>query len=188
MANKVKYPRSVALEATREILATLRPACDPLIVAGSLRRRKDEVGDIEIVYIARTIERDKDGTFWEREQVNLADEAIAALERDGILEKRENVNGSTMFGPKNKLMRHRSTGIPVDLFAATAHNWWNYLVCRTGPKDNNIRIEEAAKAKGLQWHPYGPGFSGTDGHWIRPETEQRVFEIAGLAYLEPWER
>jgi hypothetical protein len=29
------------------------------------------------------------------------------------------------------------TGIPVDLFAATEDNWWNYLVCRTGPADSN---------------------------------------------------
>lgn len=73
---KPKFPRQAALDATREILATLRPGCARVIVAGSLRRRREEVGDIEILYIARMTEREKDGTFWEREQVNLADEAI----------------------------------------------------------------------------------------------------------------
>lgn len=188
MASKPRFPRAEALAATREILAVLQPACRELIVAGSLRRRRDEVGDIEILYIADTETRDKEGTFWEKETVNLADEAISALEARGTLDRRENVLGSTMFGPKNKLMRHCASGIPVDLFAATEENWHNYLVCRTGPKESNVRLAEAAKARGLEWHPYGIGFSGQDGRWIKAESERRVFEIAGVPYAEPWER
>ncbi len=188
MADKPKFPRADALAATREILAVLQPACRELIVAGSLRRRREAVGDIEILYIATTREQAKAGTFWDRETVNLADLAIAELEAGGILERRENALGSTMFGPKNKLMRHRASGIPVDLFAADRGNWFNYLVCRTGPKESNIRLASAARARGLEWHPYGPGFTGRDGRWIHPDSEAAVFEIAGLDYKEPWER
>lgn len=45
-----------------------------------------------------------------------------------------------MWGEKNKLAVHVRTGIPVDFFAATEANWWNYLVCRTGGEQNNIAI------------------------------------------------
>lgn len=188
MSDKPKFPRAEALEVTREILAILQPTTDRLIVAGSLRRRKLAVGDIELVYIPRTEVRPQAGTFWESEQINLTDEAIAKLEAEGILERRENVNGSTMFGPKNKLMRHRASGIPVDLFSATPDNWWNYLVCRTGSKETNTRIAMAARDRHMEWHPYGVGFTNRDRQWVRPQTEADVFKIAGLPYLEPWER
>lgn len=188
MSDKPKFPRADALAATREILAALQPAAERLVVAGSLRRRKDLVGDIELVYIPRIEIQQADGDFWAKEQVNLADQAIARLEAEGILDRRTNVNGSTMFGPKNKLMRHVASGIPVDLFTASSANWWNYLVCRTGSKETNVRIATAAQAKGLEWHPYGVGFADRERKWVRPECEEDVFKIVGLPYLEPWER
>lgn len=58
-----------------------------------------------------------------------------------------------MYGSKNKLMRHRASGIPVDLFSATTANWFNYLVCRTGRPDKALgfghlfalRVQDACK-------------------------------------------
>ncbi len=84
-----------------------------------------------------------------------------------------------MWGEKNKLAVHVASGVPVDLFAATEANWFNYLVCRTGPGESNIAIASAAKAMGWQWHPYGTGFSrpvglGTEGRAVASERE--VFE------------
>ena len=119
--------------------------------------------------------------------VNLADEAISALEKSGVLERRKNVKGSEMYGPKNKLMRHCASGLPVDLFAATAENWWNYLVCRTGPADSNTRICMAAQDRGWKWNPYGAGFS-RDGETRAMESEAEVFAFVGLPYAQPEER
>lgn len=78
---KVKFPRSVAIEVARGLCAVLKPAMERLIVAGSLRRRKPEVGDIKILYVARS------GMLTPPEEIfarkcNLADEEIARLERD----------------------------------------------------------------------------------------------------------
>jgi DNA polymerase/3'-5' exonuclease PolX len=119
--------------------------------------------------------------------VNLADETIAALEKSGTLERRKNVNGSEMYGPKNKLMRHRASGMPVDLFAATPENWWNYLVCRTGPADSNRRICMAAQDRGWEWNPYGAGFS-RDSETRAMESEAEVFAFVGLPYAQPEDR
>ncbi len=116
-----------------------------------------------------------------------------------------NVNGSEMFGEKNKRMRHRRGGIDVDLFAATPVNWFNYLVCRTGPAESNLRIASTARALGMKGSPYGGGFSqsgpcaphGESSTMAVPEarptllrvtSERGVFECVGLPYAEPWER
>ena len=188
MSDKPKFPRAEALAVVRELLVHFQPAAERLVVAGSLRRRKELVGDIELVYIPRTEKRPAEGTVWEIDTINLIDEAIARLEADGILARRENVNGSTMFGPKNKLMRHVASGMPVDLFTATPDNWWNYLVCRTGSKETNTRIATAARDLGMEWHPYGVGFADRNRKWMRPECEEDVFKFVRLPYVEPWER
>jgi DNA polymerase/3'-5' exonuclease PolX len=86
-------------------------------------------------------------------------------------------------------MRHVASGIPVDLFAATEENWFNYLVCRTGPAELNQRIAGEAKRIGWKWHPYGLGFTALDnGQESRVECEQDVFDFVGIPYAEPEDR
>jgi DNA polymerase/3'-5' exonuclease PolX len=187
-----RFPRAAAIEVARSLCDALRgpplpAATERLIVAGSMRRGKRMVGDVEILYIPRMVEAPDPADFFSVVQVNLADAVIAGWEKLGILDRRLNKNGSETFGPQNKLMRHVATGIPVDLFAATADNWWNYLVCRTGPARINILIASAAQNRGWTWNPYGKGFSRAgDIHTVGSERE--VFEFVGLKYLEPHER
>ncbi|MGN6643580.1 MAG: hypothetical protein ACTHKU_11340, partial [Verrucomicrobiota bacterium] len=82
------------------------------------------------------------------------------------------------------LMRHKETGLPVDLFAATPENWFNYLVCRTGPADSNTRICMAAQARGWKWNPYGVGFSRGD-EIQAVASEEEVFAFVGLPFEKP---
>jgi len=174
------------LDVAREIIDALSSACSRICYAGSLRREKPDVGDIEILYIPK-FEVQQQGLFFEPVNVNKADEMIRAYTNGGMLECRLNAKGSKVYGEKNKLMRHVASGIPVDLFAATADNWYNYLVCRTGPADSNKAICNAAIKKGWKWNPYGRGFSR--GAEVRPmESEEAVFEFVGLRYREPRDR
>ena len=182
--DKPRFPNQIGMKVAAELCAALKPVCERLIVAGSLRRRKPTVGDAEILYIGKTEVRQDPADMFASITVNLADEVIASLEKSGVLERRKNVNGSEMYGPKNKLMRHRATGLPVDFFAATAENWHNYLVCRTGPADSNTRICLAAQERGWKWNPYGAGFSR--GAEVRAmESEADVFSFVGLPYEQP---
>lgn len=193
-AEKPRFPNALGMRVAAELCAALKPASERLIVAGSLRRRKATVGDVEVLYIARTeVRRDPEDMFATKE-FNLADEVIASLERRGVLERRRNSIGSEMFGPKNKLMRHRASGVPVDLFAATTENWWNYLVCRTGPAESNTRIAMAAQAMGWTWNPYRAGFSrggpmtGLEHEERAMGSEAEVFAFVGLPWAAPEDR
>lgn len=185
---KPRYPRSAAEKVAAQIVQAMEPNCLRIIVAGSLRRRKPDVGDIEILYIPSIVQA-PGGDLFDGQVLNLADDTITEMERAGMLHRRLNVNGSEMFGPLNKLMVHTSTGIPVDLFAATEQNWWNYLVCRTGGADSNTRIAARAKSMGYRWNPYGAGFTRlADDQQFSMTSERQIFEHLGLAYEEPWER
>jgi len=185
MTDKPRFPRAVGELVAAELIAALGPACDRIIAAGSLRRGKPDIGDVEIVYVSRRdLQPDLDDIFASPRLVNLAEIRIAWLERDGVLDRRLNARGSETFTPKNKLMRHRATGLPVDLFATDAECWFNYLVCRTGPGESNIRIAAAAQRMGWQWNPYGAGFSRA-GEVREMASERDVFAFVGLPYAEP---
>jgi DNA polymerase/3'-5' exonuclease PolX len=186
-AEKIRYPNADGMRVAAELCAALKPVCVRLIVAGSLRRRKPTVGDVEILYIGQTAVRPNPADMFSTITVNCADVAILQLEVSGVLERRKNARGSQMYGPKNKLMRHLATGIPVDLFAATEDNWWNYLVCRTGPAESNTRICMAAQDRGWKWNPYGPGFT-RGSETVRMESEAAVFDFVNLPYAEPADR
>jgi DNA polymerase/3'-5' exonuclease PolX len=187
--SKTRFPRAAALAVAKELCDALKPITERLIVAGSLRRRKTEVGDVEILYIPRFEPRpNKEDFFAGPVRTNLVDELLKTLLETQVLSKRLNTRESEMWGPKNKLAQHHPSGIPVDLFSATESNWFNYLVCRTGSADNNTSIASAAIRKGWKWNPYSAGFTDDRGAEIPAWSEQAVFELAGLKYLEPWER
>jgi DNA polymerase/3'-5' exonuclease PolX len=97
--------------------------------------------------------------------------------------------GGTAWGPKNKLAVHVASGIGIDFFEATKRNFWTVLVCRTGSAESNMRVCQAAEARGLKWNPY-LGFEDrrTGELLFVPESEEAVFTHVGLPYLEPSKR
>lgn len=186
---KPKISRAAALIVAKEICDALKPHTERLIVAGSLRRGKLMVSDVEILFVPKlTTGPDPDDLFAQK-TTNHADDAILALEAAGVLSRRLNVDGRTMYGPKNKLMMHERLGVPIDLFSASIDNWFNYLVCRTGSADTNTAVATAAQAKGWKWHPYGTGFSNlSTGKTFVVTAEEDVFRFVGLPFREPKDR
>lgn len=174
------------------ICEALKPVTSRLIVAGSLRRKKAMVGDVEILYVPMLVELPPKDLFGkERQFRNLADEVLQRLLDERVLYPRLNVNGGKAWGERNKLAVHATSLIPVDLFSATEGNWFNYLVCRTGPLESNVAIASKAQELGWKWHPYDEGFSRPVGlgKEVRPMgSEREVFEFVGMPYKEPWER
>lgn len=194
MSDKKKFPRAAAIAAAKVIVEALKPFCLRLIVAGSLRRRKQEVGDVEILYVPKIEFRAQQITtlFGEEKvddvSVNLVDRALENLITAGTIAKRENVLDRETWGPKIKLAIHVASGIPVDFFSTVERSWFNYLVCRTGSAETNTRIASSAKRKGWKWCPYSPGFQRADGRLVAVTSEREVFQLSGLPYLEPHER
>ena len=198
---KKKHPRAAALDVARELVAALKEHCLPerIIVAGSLRRGKQEVGDVEIVFVPRPKELPAMDFFSKPVVVQATDAPIQTLLANGVIKYRLNVNGHSTWGPKNKLAVHVKSGIPVDLFSIPEECFFNYLVCRTGSAESNTRIATSAQSMvpKWKWNPYGTGFTPVmpDGDTPDPSrepfvvtSERAVFEFVNLPYLEPKDR
>lgn len=189
-----KFPRAVAIEVVKQLHGVLTDCVERISMAGSLRRGKLEVKDAELVYIPKFKSDTPAGVrtdFFEAQKpqiINLADRCLDLLIKDGILAKRKNVNGSEIWGEQNKFAIHVQTGLPVDLFSTTQERWFNYLVCRIGPAESNTRIASEAKRKGWKWNPYGVGFTDDQGNIVKVTSQEDVFRLVGLPYLEPQRR
>lgn len=165
-----------AKEIAESLKAQLEESCDRVEIAGSIRRQKPEVGDIELLCIPKFIG-----------SVDQLDWALKKMVFEGAMALRLSRNGRRTYGPKNKLMVHVQSGIGVDFFSTTEECWPVSLVVRTGGKQTNIQISMAAQEKGYQFRAYGSGFTTPSGE-IVCRSEREVFEVVGLPYLEPWER
>ena len=163
------------------LISILRPSCRRVEVAGSLRRRAPTVGDIELLCVSKTGGNEALGGYLQ------LDQEILALIDEGILTYRLNKRGHRNFGPKNKLMVHKPSGISVDIFSTTAHNWGMALMVRTGPKDWNIKVMSHLRRNGMKGHAYG-GVTDQDGQELSCPTEQDVFRLLGWGFVTPENR
>lgn len=180
-------PWENAMEIATALEEELAKGCAKTQIAGSLRRRKPFVNDIEILVIPKPQTKQKEndlfteeipGDFWILEQ----------LLKKGTLEKRKKCNGTLTYGPRTKLLVHTASGIPVDVFSCSPPEWVNCLFSRTGGKATNIAIASNAKRCQLAWEAFGAGFRTKQGELIEIKSEKEIFAIVGLPYLPPSHR
>lgn len=181
---KTKWPFEQAALLAECIVHDLRPHCERIVVAGSIRRRCPKVSDIEILYIPRYAERRKPDDLLEMETYSLADEIIDGWVKLGRLHRRLSSAGVPTWGKQNKLGLWTSPAIPIDFFATTEPKWWVALVIRTGSKLTNLRLTTGANKIGRHLHAYGEGVS-ENGQVYPCLSERDVFDLCGVPYLEP---
>jgi DNA polymerase/3'-5' exonuclease PolX len=181
-----RWPAAQAADVAIGIGRMLKPFCSRIRIAGSLRRHKAFVGDIELLYVPRIGSRPR-GLF-DSEQFSLIEPFIQELLDQGVIQKRPKIDGSFTWGDLIKLGIHIASGIPIDLFATTEENWWVSFVIRTGSKQTNLRLTTGAQRLGRTLNAGGCGVTNADGSVTPATSEEHVFELCGVPYLEPRER
>ncbi|MEO5874159.1 MAG: DNA polymerase/3'-5' exonuclease PolX [Streptosporangiaceae bacterium] len=146
----------VALNLAETVIASL-PEAERIAWAGSLRRMRETVGDIDILAVGPASLMD---TFRAQPYVT---EVIAA-------------------GDKKTSVR-TDRGVQVDLRVVPAESWGAALVYFTGSKEHNVRIREMAVKKGWKLSEYGL-FDG-DGTVLASRTEEDVYAALGMQWVPP---
>lgn len=188
MGDKQKFSAVYAQCVATTLMANMKDHCERIEVAGSLRRGKLNVGDIELLYIPKITSAPDESLFGGTKPKYESEVAIESMLSDGILAKRPSKTGVFTWGPQNKLAIHVASGIPVDFFATDAQKWFVSLVIRTGPKDFNIALINSASRHGYKVHAYGVFERLSDATLIVPQSEREVLELAGLPWIPPEER
>jgi len=185
---KQKFPLIHAQERAAYLRELLAPHCLRIEIAGSIRRKRPEVGDIEILYIPKRLEGVPKGDLMPK-ILDHSHKRILHLVKEGILDFRVKKNGATSFGPRVKLLVDTKSGIPVDIFSCDEQQWVNNLVSRTGGKMTNITIASYAKRLGWNWLMSDIGFvNKRTSEVFAPQCEEDVFRFARVPYMEPEDR
>lgn len=150
---------SVARDTAIPLVDALRPLSDRVAYAGSLRRMRETVGDVDILAAAASGEQ--------------AARIMAAF-RD--LAPEVLVSGAT------KTSVRMDNGLQVDLRVVKPEAWGAALQYFTGSQAHNVAVREIAVRKGLKLSEYGL-FRGED--LIASETEEDVYRALGLDWIEP---
>lgn len=174
-----------------DLLPLVQPACSQLVVAGSVRRRKETVGDLEIVCTPRYLEQASlFGDAPGKSRVDLLDEVVTTLIGQGVLADRLNKLGHAARGERYKRLSFRGTG--VDLFCSDADRFGLVLAIRTGPAEWSKRLVTRQQFGGyLPNHMQVSGgqlWQAVVGKPMQPvatPTEAALFAAIGLSWVEP---
>jgi len=159
-AARERVPLGTALSVANAVVDTLRKNVhvERLEIAGSIRRRKETIGDIDILATGP-----------------VPDQIMEAFIRLPFVKE-------ILARGETKASILSVQGLQIDLRVVPPESFGAALCYFTGSKQHNIRIRELAVRKGLKINEYG---IFRDGKRLGGEAEQDVYEILGLAYIPP---
>jgi DNA polymerase/3'-5' exonuclease PolX len=169
----------------------LQPHCDRIEVAGSIRRLKPEVKDIEIVALSKP--KIRTDVFGEKFQDGRATCFINQVEELGTILK-----GSPVDGRYVQIRLHE--GINLDLFLPQPDDYFRQFAIRTGSSDYSRKVIATAWFK-MGWCGTSDGLrkkcdciqNAAGWKWVNKagvippvwQSEQEFFEWLGLKWIEP---
>ena len=157
---KARMPLPIAVQTAQEFISALKklPEVKKISPAGSLRRQKETVRDIDILMISHKPSKVMD-RFTGLEPVK---EVLAKGETKSSLRTRDDIQ--------------------VDCRVVEPKSFGAALLYFTGSKNFNIHLRKMAQAKGLKINEYGVF---KNDKYIAGETEEEIFKLLGMPYVEP---
>jgi len=158
--NTGRMTLGAALPKARKILEELKELTGVSNVseAGSLRRRKETIGDMDILVSSSNAKE-------------VIDYFVGLPEVIKVWGK----------GPTKASVRVKAN-YDMDLRVVPEESWGAALQYFTGSKAHNVKVRQVAISRGLKLNEYGV-FRGKKK--IAGKTEKEVYEAIGLSYLEP---
>ena len=171
----------------------LAPHCERIEIAGSVRRRRPNPNDVDLVVIPkhRTV-KDMLGAVIEDTLPIIAhlNEYVASQPGVGYRmpgDIRNPVSQEPLPGSgsrENILIKLKSCDL--DIFFATEETVGSVLLCRTGSRDHNVFLAERARKLGFRWRTQLGIFREEEA--IASKTETEIFSALKLDWLEPEKR
>ena len=157
-----RFGLAAGLSYANQIVEYLRkiPGVRDVVPAGSIRRWKETIGDLDILVTAKNA-----GPVMDR--------FVAFPDVASVVARGETKTTAVL---KN--------GMQTDVRVVEEKAFGSALQYFTGSKAHNIAIRDRAKRMGLKISEYGV-FREKDEKWITGETEEDVYKAVGLPWIPP---
>ncbi|MCM8818388.1 MAG: DNA polymerase/3'-5' exonuclease PolX [Candidatus Omnitrophica bacterium] len=155
---KERIPLGIAFPIVEEIIEELKKYTDKIEPAGSLRRMRETIGDIDILATGKNIE--------------IINSFISLPSVKEVLAK----------GDTKASVIVKTNNLQVDLRVVSSDSFGAALQYFTGSKSHNIKLRGLAKDKGLKISEYGV-FKGDEK--IAGRCEEEVYKALGLVWIPP---
>lgn len=181
--------------AAQEFIEEIADVCTRIEIAGSVRRGKAQVKDVEIVCIPKQKDMQYTLSGFPTSKENLLHERMIELRANNRItgKGRESRNGAKApFSEREYRIMYRLIAFDVFVVIPPA-NWWPIFVIRTGSKEFTHWLVTVS-----QRHPYNIHF--VDGQMVerapdlpvdkpvKVENEFDLFTACGVRWMEPRSR
>ena len=150
------------------VMEQLDPHCEVISLAGSIRRQRPTIGDIEIVCVPKPYDASP-----------LFASGIAT-----VVNQWEKVRGEL---PCKYTQRILPEGIKLDLFMVEADGYGLQRAIRTGSAEWSHQVLARGWVRG-GFHSEGGLLRRADGSVVPVRTEPELFRLIGLAWADPRDR
>jgi DNA polymerase (family 10) len=149
-----------ATQIARELESKLKSLgfVERVTIAGSYRRRKETVGDLDILVVSKKPESVMD--------------YFTSMDNVGRVLGKGNAKSSVVL----------KDGLQVDIRVFDEEIYGSALLYFTGSKEHNVKLRIVAIEKGLKLSEYGVFRDDTR---IAGKTEEECYSVLGLSYIEP---
>lgn len=182
----MSYPLHQAIARAEKIRDALAQYCTRIAIAGSIRRARETVNDIDLVAEPKDGIANADGqTYNQAMRLRCRENAHVIREGAAILHLRAK-DGC-------QIDIYFATPARKDLLSATPGNWGSILLCRTGSKEHNVKVCQAAQKLGLKWKTMvglcevNP-LTDEVHKVLASETEEDILKHLGLGWIPPVSR
>lgn len=151
------------------------PHCEEIQIAGSIRREKPEVKDIELVCIPKRIE----------EMSDLFGSVI--VNSEGFIKLVNSFNRTKGNGEGKYTQLILDEGIKLDLFIADEINFGLLFMLRTGSAEFSKRMVTEIKQNGYR-SDHGYLIRYYNNEVVPVRTEAEFFRVTGMKFVNPVER
>lgn len=163
------FPLARGWKIARFIESQLAPYAQQIAIAGSIRRQRPMVGDIDLVILPL----DQEAILHRLKEKCLIDTGDSPTAQNTIAHMADGTQVDIFFArPASR-----------DLFAPIPGNWGSLLLCRTGSQRHNVGLCQRAKDRGLHYDPYRGLLQG--GQIIASETEEEIYMALEMPWLNP---
>jgi DNA polymerase (family X) len=158
-----RFLLSFAERAAAELIAYLSavPGVEKVTPAGSLRRSKETVGDLDLLVTGPG--------------------AAEALEKFVVHPRAHEVLGK---GPNKASIKFGLEGLQVDLRALATESYGAALLYFTGSKEHNIVLRSRAQKMGLTLNEYALARLDDESP-VASATEEEIYKVLGLDWIPP---